>query len=64
MMDQDLNQIPSPPEQPTDSAHTFIAPLAHGDFCPVCGQGRMEYNCLLNLECTNCHFEAQGGAFT
>lgn len=29
--------------------------------CPRCGQGKMEYNGLLNLECPVCHFEYGGG---
>lgn len=35
-----------------------------GDICPRCGKAKLEYNGLLNLECTLCHYEVQGGAFT
>jgi uncharacterized protein (DUF983 family) len=53
--------LPRPP-RPDRSAP---APLHLGDRCPSCGQGRLDYNGLLDLECPLCRFVANsGGAFT
>lgn len=37
-------------------------PLKWGDLCPQCGKGKLDYNCLLYLECPVCGYEATGGA--
>ena len=34
-----------------------------GDLCPKCGEGRLDYNGLLNLACPKCGY-ALGGCFT
>ncbi len=34
-----------------------------GEMCPKCGQGRLDYDGLLNLTCTSCGY-AWGGCFT
>jgi len=34
-----------------------------GDICPVCQIGHLDYNSVLNLECTNCRYTL-GGCFT
>ncbi len=39
-----------------------LKPLAWGDTCPQCGQGKLDYNSLLYLECPLCGYEATGGA--
>ena len=46
-------------EDPTDRPQT----LHPGDPCPKCGEGRLDYNGLLNLVCNRCDYE-QGGCFT
>lgn len=37
--------------------------LRRGDLCPQCGKGRLDYDGLLNLSCTQCGF-ALVGCFT
>lgn len=37
------------------------APLRRGDVCPNCGEGRLDYNGLLNLECPLCRWALSGG---
>jgi hypothetical protein len=37
--------------------------LRAGDLCPQCKQGRLDYDGLLNLSCTQCGY-AVGGCFT
>lgn len=34
-----------------------------GDICPICGRGRLDYDGLLNLACSECGY-ALGGCFT
>ncbi|MBN1536694.1 MAG: hypothetical protein JW908_08185 [Anaerolineales bacterium] len=39
--------------------------LRRGDLCPQCGQGRMDYDGLLNLSCPQCGYtNTTGGSFT
>lgn len=33
-----------------------------GDLCPNCGQGRLDYNGLLELACEHCGFVLSGSA--
>ena len=37
--------------------------LRSGDQCPLCNQGTLDYDGMLNLTCPNCGFEV-GGCFT
>jgi hypothetical protein len=37
--------------------------LRSGDLCPVCRQGRLDYDGLLNLSCEKCGYSL-GGCFT
>jgi len=40
-------------------------PLRSGALCPQCGQGQLDYNGLLQLECPLCGFvNAEGGGCT
>ena len=42
-----------------------VTPLRSGVVCPQCGQGRLDYNGLLQLECPRCGFvNAEGGGCT
>jgi uncharacterized protein (DUF983 family) len=50
----DLNQTPAA-EQNTNR------PLGVGDLCPKCGQGRLDYDGLLNLACPQCGYSLGGG---
>jgi len=47
-------QQPDTPPQPS---------LKPGDPCPRCGEGRLDYDGLLNLVCDRCDYQ-QGGCFT
>jgi uncharacterized protein (DUF983 family) len=41
------------------------APLRAGMICPVCGQGILNYNGLLALECAKCGYtSSEGGGCT
>lgn len=40
-----------------------VQELRRGDICPECGRGRLDYDGLLNLACSECGF-AVGGCFT
>lgn len=41
------------------------APLRKGQTCPVCGEGELDYNGLLQLECPACGFvNSEGGGCT
>jgi len=42
-----------------------VEPLRSGSACPQCGQGRLDYNGLLQLECPRCGYvNAEGGGCT
>ena len=36
--------------------------VQRGSFCPHCGEGRLEYNGLLELECDHCGYSQVEGA--
>ena len=39
--------------------------LRKGDVCPQCGEGKLDYNGLLQLECSACGFvNGEGGGCT
>ena len=41
------------------------APLRAGMMCPVCGEGKLDYNGLLALECPKCGYtSSEGGGCT
>jgi hypothetical protein len=41
------------------------APLRKGETCPACGEGILDYNGLLQLECPACGFvSSEGGGCT
>ena len=35
--------------------------LRKGDLCPQCGEGKVDYNGMLDLECPKCGFISGGG---
>lgn len=37
-------------------------PLRKGETCPMCSQGKLDYNGLLQLECPACGFVSGEGA--
>jgi uncharacterized protein (DUF983 family) len=40
-------------------------PLRCGEVCPQCGEGKLDYNGLLQLECPKCGFvSSEGGGCT
>lgn len=40
-------------------------PLRKGSICPQCGEGELDYNGLLQLECPSCGFvNGEGGGCT
>jgi len=42
-----------------------VAPLRRGGNCPLCGEGELDYNGLLQLECSTCGFvDSDGGGCT
>ncbi len=42
-----------------------VAPLRSGGNCPRCGEGKLDYNGLLQLECPACGFvDSDGGGCT
>jgi uncharacterized protein (DUF983 family) len=48
-------------ESQQDEASQVIAARL-GDICPQCGQAKLDYNGLLELECRECGFTTGGGA--
>jgi rubredoxin len=41
------------------------APLRKGEICPMCGEGKLDYNGLLQLECPSCGYvSGEGGGCT
>jgi uncharacterized protein (DUF983 family) len=41
------------------------AALRAGEICPACGQGKLDYNGLLALECPRCGYtSSEGGGCT
>jgi len=56
------------PQSPADIPPVFSTenqpsekPLRPGDPCPRCEIGKMDYNGLLELECTHCGYVISGG---
>lgn len=42
-----------------------IVPLRKGELCPICKDGKLDYNGLLQLECPVCGFvNGEGGGCT
>ena len=58
----------SPPEDGNEITKSLMVDLAvleirRGERCPMCQQGVMDYDGLLNLACAECGY-ALGGCFT
>lgn len=47
--------------QLTPNTVTPTEPLRAGSLCPKCGEGKLDYNGLLELECPRCGYVASGG---
>ena len=46
-------------------ASSAASPLRKGETCPQCGEGKLDYNGLLQLECPACGFvSGEGGGCT
>ncbi len=39
----------------------LVEPLRCGSVCPKCGEARLDYNGVLDLQCPKCGFVAGGG---
>ncbi|MBN2387290.1 MAG: hypothetical protein JXB85_09735 [Anaerolineales bacterium] len=50
------------PEALSGSPLCNLRPLRPGDPCPDCGQTKLDYNGLLELECLICGYRNSGGA--
>ncbi|NCP87276.1 hypothetical protein GW781_05775 [bacterium] len=46
-----------PPQTPPKTT-----PVQRGAVCPQCGQGILDYNGMLELECPRCGFSTSAGA--
>jgi uncharacterized protein (DUF983 family) len=44
-----------------DEPTTPRQPVHRGSVCPKCGEGLLDYNGLLDLECPNCGYVESGG---
>ena len=51
-----------PPASLTDPLLCDLRPPRCGDICPNCGQGKLDYNGLLELECLACGYRNGGDA--
>jgi uncharacterized protein (DUF983 family) len=45
-----------------DQGGTPVTPPRRGDVCPACGKGKLDYNGLLELECSECGFRDTSAA--
>jgi len=71
-----LKNVTSQPEREMSSLELLLqgklkpvtesqSPLRAGTICPKCGQGRLDYNSLLSLECPKCGYTStEGGGCT
>lgn len=68
-MDKLSFEVDKLPEEPEEGSIEWTAPTPiyreprQGDNCPLCGQGHLDYDGLLNLTCAQCGY-AIGGCFT
>ncbi len=54
-----------PPNEPSEATEfCLIRPPRSCDPCPRCGNGKMDYNGLLELECIVCGYRYNNGACT
>ncbi len=56
--------VPPPPQAPAEPEICTLRPPRSGDPCPRCGKGKLDYNGLLELECTACGYRYSSGACT
>jgi uncharacterized protein (DUF983 family) len=55
----------TPCQQLAESSTDFREILRMGDPCPQCGQGKLDYNGLLELECPRCGYRyLAAGSYT
>lgn len=52
-------------QQLTGSSLDLVNIPGPGDICPQCGQGKLDYNGLLELECPRCGYRySTAGSYT
>jgi uncharacterized protein (DUF983 family) len=61
-MNDPLSVPASAPEADPATRAFVLRPPRSGDACPACGQGRLDYNGLLELECPACGYRYGGEA--
>lgn len=49
-------------QDPSLLPQTLSKTVRRGDPCPQCGQGKLDYNGLLELACDQCGYTLTGGA--
>lgn len=64
MADENPQTVSLPPEPPAEPEVCLLRPPRSGDPCPHCGKGKLDYNGLLELECTRCGYRYSSGACT
>jgi uncharacterized protein (DUF983 family) len=54
----------TPPTRPCTCAPESGLIVRPGTGCPNCGQGKLDYNGLLELECPHCGYRINNGTYT
>jgi uncharacterized protein (DUF983 family) len=62
MTDKSTSPVVKNNKQGFDARAGSTEPLRLGSLCPNCGQGKLDYKGLLELECPICGYRNTGGA--